>query len=69
MILDERGVYRPEGPMTSEDLFLLDFLIVTFSNLIESKGRIEGEIGYLSRKMFRDFKREGSIKEGEEIGL
>ena len=49
----------------------LDFflLIVTFSNLIESRGRIEGDRGFLSEKMFKDFCKDGSEKEGEVTGL
>ena len=50
-------------------MFFLDFLTVTFSNLIESKGRVDGEMGDLSEKISRAFRREGSLKEGEEIGL
>ena len=44
-------------------------MIVTFSNLIESKGVMEGEIGDLSENMSKTLRRDGSIKEGEEIGL
>ena len=44
-------------------------MIVTFSNLIESIGIMEGEIGDLFEKMSRTLRRDGSIKEGEEIGL
>ena len=42
---------------------------MTFSNLIESKGRVDGEMGDLSKKNSSDFKREGSLNDGEEIGL
>ena len=53
-----------------EDLLpFLAFLIVTFSNLIDSKGRIEGEMGDLSVKISRDLRREGSSKEGVVKGL
>ena len=69
MILAERGVKRPEGPETLEVLFLLVFLIITFSNMIESKGSVEGEIGDLSEKIVSVFNREGSVKEGEVVGL
>ena len=43
--------------------------MVTFSNLMESRGKVEGERGDLSEKMERDLRREGSMKEGESIGL
>ena len=42
---------------------------MTFSNRIESKGRIEGDRGVLSEKIFKAFFKEGSAKEGEEAGL
>ena len=42
---------------------------MTFSNLIESSGRTEGERGVLSEKMFRVFCKEGSLKDGEIAGL
>ena len=45
------------------------FLIVTFSNRMESKGKTEGERGVFTIKISRDFCNEGSAKEGEEIGL
>ena len=44
-------------------------MIVTFSNMIESKGKVEGEIGDLSENISNDFRSEGSIKEGEVVGL
>ena len=59
----------PEEAEASEDLFFLDFMMVTFSNLMESKGRVDGEMGNLSEKMSRYFRRERSLKDGEEIGL
>ena len=40
-----------------------------FSNLIESKGRIEGEMGDLSVKISRALRRDGSSKEGVVKGL
>ena len=43
--------------------------MVTFSNLMESKGRMDGDMMDLSEKFSRAFRREGSLKEGEEIGL
>ena len=42
---------------------------MTFSNLMESKGRVEGEMGDLSEKMSSAFRSEGSLNEGEEVGL
>ena len=36
---------------------------------MESKGRVEGEIGVLFENMDRDFRREGSNKAGESLGL
>ena len=68
LIQAKRGVYSPEVPKSSVDLFLLDFLIVTFWNLIESKGKVEEEIGDLSENISNEFKIEGSIKE-EVMGL
>ena len=59
----------PEEAEASEDLFFLDFMMVMFSNLMESKGQVDEEMGDLSEKMSRDFRREGSLKDGEEIGL
>ena len=56
-------------PEASEGLYFLDFWIVTFSNLIESKGSVEGETGYLSKKISRDLRSDGSKQEGEEMGL
>ena len=47
----------------------LDLQMFTFSNLMESNGREEGEIEDLSEKMERDLRREGSIKDGESQGL
>ena len=47
----------------------LDLQMFTFSNLMESNGREEGEIEDLSEKMERDLRREGSIKDGESRGL
>ena len=49
--------------------FFLAFLIVTFSNLIESKGRVDGERGDLADKIERDFISAGSEKAGEFRGL
>ena len=43
--------------------------MVTFSNMIESRERVEGEMGVLSVKMESELKSEGSAKEGEEMGL
>ena len=52
-----------------EGFFDFFFLIVTFSNLMDSRGRTDGERGDLSEKMFRVFFKEGSEKEGEMTGL
>ena len=49
------------------DFFFL--LIVTFSNLMESSGRTEGERGVLSEKILKDFCRVGSEKDGVVEGL
>ena len=42
---------------------------MAFSNLIESKGRVDGEIDDLSEKIVKDLCREGSEKEGVIVGL
>ena len=47
----------------------LDLLMVRFSNLIESRERVEGEMAVLSVKMESELKSEGSTKEAEEMGL
>ena len=36
---------------------------------MESRGRVEGRRGHLSEKMEMDLRREGSMKDGESIGL
>ena len=36
---------------------------------IEFRCSVEGEVGVVTVKMDRDFLREGSEKEGEEVGL
>ena len=43
--------------------------MVTFSNLIESKDKTEGEMGDLSIKISRALSRDGSSKEGVVKGL
>ena len=43
--------------------------MVTFSNLIESKGKMEGELGVLSVNISNALRRVGSSKEGVERGL
>ena len=43
--------------------------IVTFWNQIESSGRMDGEIGDLSKKMERELRREGSLNAGVSLGL
>ena len=45
------------------------FLIVTFSNRMEYKGKTEGERGVFTENISKDFCREGYAKDGEEIGL
>ena len=66
----ESGMYggEPEERIRGS-LFSLGFLIVTLANLIELRGRMEGELGVEAVKMERDFLSEGSEKEGEEVGL
>ena len=44
------------------------FLTVTLANLIELRCRVVGEVGEEAVKMERDLLREGSEKEGEEVG-
>ena len=43
--------------------------MVTFSNRMDSRGKIEGERGVLSEKIFRIFCKEGSEKDGDVTGL
>ena len=43
--------------------------MVTFFKRMESKGSIEGEIGDLSEKIEREFRREGSMKVGSSLGM
>ena len=43
--------------------------MVTFLNWIESKGKVEGEIGVLSENTESVVRREGSWKEGASGGL
>ena len=50
-------------------MFFPDFRIVTFSNMMEYRGRVERKIRYLLEKIERDLRREGSRKEGEAVGL
>ena len=50
-------------------LVFLDLRMVTFSNLMESMGRVEGKRGDLSKNTERGLRSEGSIKEGESLGL
>ena len=66
----ESGIYDGElEERTRGSLFPLGFLIVTLANLIEFSGRVDGEIGVVAVKIERDFLREGSEKEGEDVGL
>ena len=46
-----------------------DFLMVTFLNRIESKGKVEGDKGVLSKKIERVVRREGSWKARASGGL
>ena len=46
-----------------------DFQMVTFLKRIESRGRVEGEIGDLSVKMERDFRRVVSMNARESLGM
>ena len=43
--------------------------IVTFWNRIEFSGRMDGEIGDLSKKMERELRRVGSLNAGVSQGL
>ena len=47
----------------------MDFRIITFSNLIESRGKIVGDSGYLLVKISRALRRVGSENEGVVKGL
>ena len=47
----------------------MDFLMVTFLKRIESKGKVEGEIGVLSENIESIVKSEGSWKAGASRGL
>ena len=42
---------------------------MTFSNRIEFRCKVEGELGVEAEKIENDFYRVGSEKEGEEVGL
>ena len=53
---------------SSRGAFLF-FLIVTFSNLMESRGRTKGERGVFAENISKYFCSEGSAKDGEETGL
>ena len=66
--LVERGVYTPEVPRSSKGGFL-DFLMVTFLKQIESRGKLEGEIGFLSENIKRVVRSEASWKAGALGGL
>ena len=43
--------------------------MVTFSNLTEFMGMVEGDVGVTAVKIVRVCLRVGSVKEEEEIGL
>ena len=66
--LVERGVYTPEIPGSSKGGFL-DFLMVTFLKRIKSRGKVEGEKGFLSENIERVVRSEGSSKAGASRGL
>ena len=61
-------MYNVKFPESSEEGFF-SLQIVTFLKRIESKGSVEGEIGDISEKIERDFKREGSMNAGASLGL
>ena len=60
--VDERS---PISPLLS----FFFFLTVTFSNRIEFRCKVEGEVGVEAEKIESDFCKMGSEKEGEEVGL
>ena len=66
--LRETEVYIPRESESIEEGFLA-FRMVTFLKRMESRGRVEGEIGDLSEKIDKEFKREGSRKAGSSLGL
>ena len=43
--------------------------MVTFLKWMDSRGSVEGEIGDLSEKIEREFRREGSKNAGSSLGL
>ena len=47
----------------------MGFLTITLENLMELMCKVEGEEGVEVVNTERDFLREGSEKEGEEVGL
>ena len=65
----ENGVNGAEAESNVSEGAFFFFLIVTFSNLMESRGRTEGESGVLAENISKDFCSEGSTKEGEDTGL
>ena len=48
---------------------MLDFLVLTFSNLVESKGKVDEERGELDENIVRDFIKSELEKVGELQGL
>ena len=56
-------------PRGSVEIFFLDFRILTFSNLMESNGRVDSDRGDFAEKIERDIIREGSMKAGEFLEL
>ena len=56
-----------ESKSSRGDFFF--FLIVTFSNLMESTGKTEGERGDFTENISKDFCSWGSAKDGEVTGL
>ena len=72
MVLTDRGVKGTKDslfPKGYVGIFLLDFRIVTFSNLTKSKGRLDGHKGDLAENIERDFIRDGLVKAREFLGL
>ena len=67
----DKGVYGriPESNDSEDVGFFFCLRMVTFSNRMESSGRVVGEIGVLAEKISRGFIRLGSEKDGNAQGL
>ena len=63
-----KGNIGLRSPVSSKGGFL-DILMVTVLKQIESKGKVEGEIGVLSENIERAVRREGSWNAGASGGL